>query len=45
MTVAFFNGGTNMNKKQKKVLQRIIVALICIIALEFIDVEGYLEFG
>ena len=34
-----------MNKKQKKVLQRIIVALICIIALEFIDVEGYLEFG
>ena len=45
MTVAFFNGGTNMNKKQKKVLQRIIIALICIIALEFIDVEGYLEFG
>ena len=34
-----------MNKKQKKVLQRIIIALICIIALEFIDVEGYLEFG
>ncbi len=26
-------------------MQRIIVALICIIALEFIDVEGYLEFG
>lgn len=45
MTVAFSNGGTNMNKKQKKVLQRIIIALICIIALEFIDVEGYLEFG
>ena len=45
MTVAFFNGGTNMNKKQKKVLQRIIIAFICIIALEFIDVEGYLEFG
>ena len=35
MTVAFFNGGTNMNKKQKKVLQRIVIALICIIALEF----------
>ena len=45
MTVAFFNGGTNMNKKQKKVLQRIVIALICIIALEFIDVKGYLEFG
>ena len=45
MTVAFSNGGTNMNKKKKKVLQRIIIALICIIALEFIDVEGYLEFG
>lgn len=34
-----------MNKKQKKVLQRIIVAMICMIALEFIDVEGYLRFG
>ncbi|WP_027090622.1 heavy metal translocating P-type ATPase [Thomasclavelia saccharogumia] len=34
-----------MNKKQKKVLQRIVIALICIIALEFIDVKGYLEFG
>lgn len=34
-----------MNKKQKKVLQRIIVSFICIIILEFISVEGYLEFA
>lgn len=45
MIVAFFNGGLCMNKKQKKVLQRIIVAMICMIVLEFIDAEGYLRFG
>lgn len=34
-----------MNKKQKRVLQRIIVAMICMIILEFIDAKGYLRFG
>ncbi len=34
-----------MNKKQKKVLVRIIVAALLIIILSFLPVEGYLEFG
>lgn len=34
-----------MNKKQKKVLIRIIVAALLIIILSFLPVEGYLEFG
>ena len=34
-----------MNRKQKKILQRIAVTMICMIGLEFIDVEDYLRFG
>ncbi len=34
-----------MNKKQKKVLQRIILATLLMIGLAFIEVEGYLEFA
>ena len=34
-----------MNKKQKKVLQRIIIATLLMIGLAFIEVEGYLEFA
>ena len=34
-----------MNKKQKKVLVRIIVAALLIVILSFLPVEGYLEFG
>ena len=34
-----------MNKKQKKVLTRIIVAIVMIIALELLPVEGYIRFG
>lgn len=34
-----------MNKKQKKVLVRIIIAAICIVVLELLPVKGYLKFG
>ncbi|MGN0298777.1 MAG: heavy metal translocating P-type ATPase [Lachnospiraceae bacterium] len=34
-----------MNKKQKKVLIRIIIAAVCMIVLHFLPVEGYLRFG
>jgi Cd2+/Zn2+-exporting ATPase len=34
-----------MNKKQKKVLQRIIISIVCIIVLELLPVEGYLKFA
>ncbi len=34
-----------MNKKQKKVLYRIIVSFVCLVILEFIDVHSYFEFG
>lgn len=33
-----------MNKKQKKVLQRIIISLVCIIIFEFLPIDGYLQF-
>lgn len=33
-----------MNKKQKKVLQRIIISFLCILLFAFIPVEGYVEF-
>jgi len=34
-----------MNKKQKKVLERIIISLLGLVILEFIDVDGYLKFA
>lgn len=34
-----------MNKKQKKVLMRIIVAVICIVILELLPIDGYVKFG
>ncbi len=34
-----------MNKKQKKVLRRIILAAVCIVILELLPVEGYLKFA
>lgn len=34
-----------MTKKQKKVLYRIIVAAVLMVALHFVPVEGYLRFG
>lgn len=34
-----------MTKKQKKVLIRIIIAAVLVIALQFIPVKGYLRFG
>lgn len=34
-----------MSKKQKKVLQRIILSIICIIVLELLHFEGYLRFA
>lgn len=33
-----------MNKKQKKVLQRIIVSFVCIIVLELLPIDGYMKF-
>lgn len=33
-----------MNKKQKKVFTRIIIAIACLIILEFIPVRGYVQF-
>ena len=36
--------GCNMNKKQKKVLVRIIIAAILMIGLKFVPVEGILRF-
>ncbi len=35
----------NMTKKQKKVLYRIIIAALLIVALHFVPVEGYLRFA
>lgn len=34
-----------MNKKQKKVLQRIIISFVCIIILELLPIDGYLKFA
>lgn len=34
-----------MTKKQKKVLVRIIIAAVLVIALQFVSVEGYVRFG
>jgi Cd2+/Zn2+-exporting ATPase len=34
-----------MNKKQKNVLKRIIIASICIIILKLLPIDGYLEFA
>ena len=34
-----------MTKKQKKVLVRIIIATVLVIALQFVPVEGYVRFG
>ncbi len=33
-----------MNKKQQKVLQRIIVSFVCIVVLELLPIDGYLKF-
>lgn len=37
-------GGENMNKKQKKMLTRIIIAFVLIAVLSVLPVDGYLEF-
>lgn len=34
-----------MNKKQKKVLQRIIVSFVCLVILEFLPIDGYVKFA
>ena len=36
-------GGENMNKKQKKMLTRIIIAFVLIVVLSLLPVDGYLE--
>ena len=38
-------GGENMNKKQKKMLTRIIIAFVLIVVLSLLPVDGYLEFA
>lgn len=38
-------GGENMNKKQKKMLTRIIIAFVLIVVLSLLPVNGYLEFA
>lgn len=38
-------GGENMNKKQKKMLIRIIIAFVLIAVLSVLPVDGYLEFA
>ena len=38
-------GGENMNKKQKKMLTRIIIAFVLITVLSVLPVDGYLEFA
>ena len=38
-------GGENMNKKQKKMLTRIIIAFVLIAILSVLSVDGYLEFA
>ena len=38
-------GGENMNKKQKKMLTRIITAFVLIAVLSVLPVDGYLEFA
>ena len=38
-------GGENMNKKQKKMLTRIIIAFVLIAVLSVLPVDGYLEFA
>lgn len=38
-------GILNMNKKQKKVLIRIIVAAACILVLKLLPIDGYLKFA
>ena len=34
-----------MNKKQKKMLARILIAAICMVIFSLLPVEGYLRFG
>ena len=38
-------GGEKMNKKQKKMLTRVIIAAALIVVLSLLPVEGYLEFA
>ena len=38
-------GGENMNKKQKKMLTRIIIAFVLIAVLSVLSFDGYLEFA
>ena len=38
-------GGENVNKKQKKMLTRIIIAFVLIAVLSVLSVDGYLEFA
>lgn len=39
------DGGINMTKKQKKVLGRIIVAALLMVALHFVPIQGYARFA
>lgn len=45
MISAVWTGGENMNKKQKKMLTRIIIAFALIVVLSLLPVDGYLEFA
>lgn len=40
----FSNEVMDVNKKQKKVLYRIIIASLCVLVFRFLPLEGYMEF-
>lgn len=40
----FSNEVMDVNKKQKKVLYRIIIASLCVLVFHFLPLEGYMEF-
>lgn len=43
--IAILRGVNHMNKKQKKVLIRIIIAAVLIVAFKLLPVDGYIEFA
>lgn len=45
MISAVWTGGEDMNKKQKKMLTRIIIAFALIVVLSLLPIDGYLEFA
>ena len=45
MISAVWTGGEDMNKKQKKMLTRIIIAFVLIVVLSLLPIDGYLEFA